>query len=454
MEDITIAPPRRRLGRRRPDTQQLVVETISRHADALLRTARRHTACQADAEDAYQRALEIFVKCAHRLDSASAHKWLHTVVKHEAYAVREQRARYVGVDEETALDALDDGRHVASVEERSERFDELTRAAEALGRLKPQEVTALWLKAQGLSYREIAERQGWTYTKVNRCLTEGRKSFLERFADIRSGAECERWLPVLSAVADGEAGAEQLVEVRPHLRNCPGCRAVLAGMRASGTPVAALLPAGLLVGGSGGGLLDRLGELVVGVQERIVAPLVKAQSAVEATSASKVAAVAAASAAALAGGGVAVHERVGGGDAARAAERPSVVEERRASAGPASAPASAAPLPAPSAVTLPAPDPSGAAVAASAPTPVPREAPKRETREAQAPPPEPEGAEFAAETPAAPAPEPSPEPSPFDPVEAPAPAAPAPAPAPSPAPAPAPSPAPSGDGESSPEFGF
>src|SRR3712207_304194 len=172
--------------------RDLVVSVVAEHADSLLRVARRYTGCAADAEDAYQRALEIFVRNAGRLDPATAHKWLHTVVKHEALEVRRQRAKLVGVEDEEALDALDDGRHVASVEERSERFEELTRAAEALRRLKPQEVTALVLKAQGLSYNEIAEREGWTYTKVNRCLTEGRRAFLRRVAGIEAGEECGR----------------------------------------------------------------------------------------------------------------------------------------------------------------------------------------------------------------------------------------------------------------------
>ena len=49
----------------------LVVETISLHADSLLRVARRYTHCQADAEDAYQRTLEILVRSAHRLDPST-----------------------------------------------------------------------------------------------------------------------------------------------------------------------------------------------------------------------------------------------------------------------------------------------------------------------------------------------------------------------------------------------
>ena len=67
--------------------------------------------------------------------------------------------------------------------------------AQALGRLKPQEVRCLLLRAEGYSYREICAETGWTYTKVNRCLTEGRRAFLERLAGIESGAECERLAP-------------------------------------------------------------------------------------------------------------------------------------------------------------------------------------------------------------------------------------------------------------------
>jgi hypothetical protein len=246
------------------------------------------------------------------------------------------------VEDEGALDALDDGRHLASVEEHGERFDELSRAAEALARCKPQEVTALVLKAQGLSYAEIAERQNWSYTKVDRCLKEGRRAFLDRFAGIESGAECARWTAVLSAMADGEAPARDVMAVRPHLRNCPSCRATLAAMQRAPAAAAALMPAGLVVGtGSGaGGLLARLGELVVGAQDRVAAPLVKAQSAMEAASVGKVAAVTA-SVAAMAGGGVAVQQRVADAPA-RAGEPPmrTVTDERPVAATTGSASAS------------------------------------------------------------------------------------------------------------------
>lgn len=395
MEDFAAARRRPRFARRRPDPQDLVVATIAEHAESLLRVARRHTACQDDAEDAYQRALEIFVRSAHRLDPLTAHRWLHTVVKRESWAVAEARGRLVGVDAPT-LEALDDGRCDTSVEERSERFEELARAAEALNRLKPQEVTALVLKAQGLSYAEIAQRQGWTYTKVNRCLSEGRKAFLARYRGIEAGEECARWLPVLSALADGEATAEQLVDARPHLRNCAACRAVLGDLQRATEPVAALLPPVVVLGGAAPptGLLDRLGELVVGLQERAVA----VHAAVETASAGKLAAVAA-STVAVAGGGVAV-DHAGAPDPIRA---PSAhVEPARATDRPAAERTPRTTSPARS-------EREPARTPAPAPSERPRPAPRDE--------PDPEPAVREEFAPEAPAPEPQAPPADeFDPI--------------------------------------
>src|SRR2546429_57803 len=76
--------------------------------------------------------------------------------------------------------------------------------AEAMANLKPPEIRCLLLKAEGLSYKEIAEATGFTYTKVNRALTEGRRAFMARVASIESGAECERVAPLISKAADGE----------------------------------------------------------------------------------------------------------------------------------------------------------------------------------------------------------------------------------------------------------
>src|SRR5262249_39155473 len=163
---------------------------------ALLRTARRYSLCADDAQDAYQRGLEILMRHAARLDADGAGGWLHTVVKREALRINRTRCRVVG-GEEVDFDAIE-VRTAPSPEERG--FGEVARSAGALRRRKPQEVRALWLKAMGNSYEEICELTGWSYTKVNRCLAEGRKSFLARYAGIETGEECRRWAPVLSAM--------------------------------------------------------------------------------------------------------------------------------------------------------------------------------------------------------------------------------------------------------------
>jgi len=51
---------------RRTATEELILRTIAAHADSLLRTARRHSICLDDAQDAYQRSIEIFMGHAHR----------------------------------------------------------------------------------------------------------------------------------------------------------------------------------------------------------------------------------------------------------------------------------------------------------------------------------------------------------------------------------------------------
>src|SRR3954447_15777929 len=136
---------RRAALRSREEADRLVLDIVAHHADSLLRVARRHSLCHDDAHDAYQRSLEILLRHAPRLDSDRAYKYAHTIVKHEAMRVRAVRSRTV-TGEEIDLD-----RHAASTvappDEHVLASDRLARSTEALQRLKPQELRALWLKA-------------------------------------------------------------------------------------------------------------------------------------------------------------------------------------------------------------------------------------------------------------------------------------------------------------------
>ncbi len=317
----------------------------------MLRVARRHSMCADDAHDAYQRTLELYLRHADRVDPATTGGWLRTVVKREALAVRAARQRELP-DDGTMLAAAPDTR-LPTADEQAERFDRLAHAAEALQRLKPAEVRALALRAEGLSYGEIARQTGWTYTKVNRCLAEGRRALRDRLADIEAGAECARWAGVLSRIADGEASAADVLAARPHLRRCSSCRATLRAYREAPREVAAVIPVAALAaattaGGRGPGPLASLEALAAGLQDRAVLTVARVQTSVEAAATGKAAAVAA-SAVALAGGGAVVAERTA--PAPRRASAPSAFAHRSpdgparglaAPAGPAASPGQAA----------------------------------------------------------------------------------------------------------------
>ncbi|HWT22659.1 MAG TPA: sigma-70 family RNA polymerase sigma factor [Solirubrobacteraceae bacterium] len=237
---------RARFGRRREDArgEARVAAMMTAHGDALRRVARRYSASADDAEDAVQRGLEIYLRRLARVDPATEVAWLKVVVKHEALAVSRARGAVLS-EEDVDFDA-----HPADQRPPDDLLvgrERARRVGEALRGLKPDEARALLLKADGLSYAEIGDRMGWTYTKVNRCLAEGRKRFFELYAEIEAGEACERVAPALASLARGHAGAATLVELRPHLRHCGPCRATVRtmhehGRRAALTPSAAGAP--------------------------------------------------------------------------------------------------------------------------------------------------------------------------------------------------------------------
>src|SRR4051794_9127302 len=240
----------------RPSRAQIepaALALLSRHSAGLLATARRYSACPQDAEDAYQRGVEILLTKAPTTSEADLLPWLRTVVKHEAYAVRKSNDRALPAPFGDAIGEAFELDKDAPTDERAERFEQLRVGAEAMAGLKPQELRCLLLRAEGLSYKEICAATGWTYTKVNRCITEGRRAFLKRVASIESGAECERLAPVISKLADGEAGPEEMRRVRPHLKGCLACKATLREYRAAPARLAGLVPVVALAGGASGG---------------------------------------------------------------------------------------------------------------------------------------------------------------------------------------------------------
>lgn len=228
--------------------KRAVVETYARNEAALRRTALRYSLCLDDAEDALQRGLEILLRKAPTNDPRELVKWTQTVVKHEAMAVRRERERILAGPAAVSSKAAEDWVALlpASADgppERAERRESIARSREALRALKPQEMRALTLLAEGYSYVEIGEITGWSQSKINKSLVAGRERFRQLIARSEDGSRCAEMRVSISAFCDGEAGPEQIAELREHLRGCVHCRATLRAYRAAPAAAAALAPA-------------------------------------------------------------------------------------------------------------------------------------------------------------------------------------------------------------------
>lgn len=248
--------------------KRAAVETYAHSEAALRRTARRYSLCADDAEDALQRALEILLRKAPSDDPQELVKWTQTVVKHEALAIRRERERVfagpaafrpkTGEEDWVALlPASADG-----PAERVERRETVARSREALQALKPQELRALTLLAEGYSYVEIGEITGYSQTKINRCLAEGRERFRKLISRSEDGSRCAEMQPLISAFCDGEAGTREVAMLREHLRACAHCRATLRTYRAAPAAAAALAPL------PARSLLERAQDALVGLSTR------------------------------------------------------------------------------------------------------------------------------------------------------------------------------------------
>lgn len=228
--------------------KRAAVETYARNEASLRRTARRFSLCHDDAEEALQRSLEILLRKGPSDDPRHLIKWMQTVVRREAMAVRRERERVLAgpaalkpepgmEDWVSLLPAESDG-----PPERAEREEAVARSREALRALKPHELRALSLLAHGYSYVEIGEITGFSATKINRSLAEGRERFRRMIARSEGGERCAEMKPLLSAFCDGQVTAAEVGELREHLRACAHCRATLRAYRAAPAAAAALTP--------------------------------------------------------------------------------------------------------------------------------------------------------------------------------------------------------------------
>jgi DNA-directed RNA polymerase specialized sigma24 family protein len=159
---------------------QILKPLLSQNRAILLRQAMKNSGRPADAEDALQDACVRFLTNYEGPAGTEALRWMMLVTKRCAWAIaarhRERESSHelssgdphgstaLGVAADAHLDPALLVERLALNEQR----------ITALAGLKHDERTALVLFGLGFSYGEIARKKRWSYTKVNRCITEGR----------------------------------------------------------------------------------------------------------------------------------------------------------------------------------------------------------------------------------------------------------------------------------------
>jgi len=163
-----------------PDRALLVA--LESGAAQLRAQAAQHSPSWADPDDALQDACLAFLRAYDGPPGPDALRYLMVAVRSCAWALGSGAAvRHADERPLSTTDAFDPETPPVRVAcerpgpaERAERRERVRHAGADLNRLKRDERAALLLFGLGFSYAEIAARRGWTATKVNRCLAEGR----------------------------------------------------------------------------------------------------------------------------------------------------------------------------------------------------------------------------------------------------------------------------------------
>jgi RNA polymerase sigma factor (sigma-70 family) len=148
---------------------RLATQLFTRKHAHLTRVARYHCRREADAEDALQEAFAAFLTEYDPDGGAPALPWLTVVLKRKCWRTNERRE--VEVEPFALAEVM-----VGESADPALRIEERDQARRRLGALKADERQAIVLHAAGYTYGEIGERYGWSQTKVNRCLYEGRRA--------------------------------------------------------------------------------------------------------------------------------------------------------------------------------------------------------------------------------------------------------------------------------------
>lgn len=174
----TAAPAPR--DKRTARAEALAEQLYAQHRSRLLAIAKRNSASIEDAEESLQDAFILFIDHFDPNDDSPPLAWITLTLKRRCWALykhqRHSWARTPTLGQSTAKNAKVES--LADWKPRPDEVAELNEEMETmrhrLASLKPDQREALAFFALGYSYHEICDITGWTYTKVNRNISEGR----------------------------------------------------------------------------------------------------------------------------------------------------------------------------------------------------------------------------------------------------------------------------------------
>ncbi len=213
----------------------------------LIRFAGRYTDSVEDAEDAYQRALEVALTRAPVTEDRRFLSWLFAVLKHEALAVSRTRRREGPAPGEDVGESLAEAADVGpSPEGVAEWRMRLRGLQDALASLTQAQRICLMLQSAGASYQAICTITGYSRRKVERSVLEGRRSLHAWELRLAGGDVCDGLRDTIERVGAGEASRGEERKLGRHIRHCQACRADLRSRRQSHEWLGALVPGALL----------------------------------------------------------------------------------------------------------------------------------------------------------------------------------------------------------------
>jgi DNA-directed RNA polymerase specialized sigma24 family protein len=163
------------------------------------RVARRARAAPEVVDDACATAWSQLVRRADVELGPRGVVWLITVAIHEAWRLQQRRTQETplgpyarpSMHDDDPLEPID----AIAVDVETQAVDRAQHPAdvEAFLTLKPRERQTLYLHALGYRYAEICELTGFTYTAVNRYITEGRRALRRGGYTLDERARRARW---------------------------------------------------------------------------------------------------------------------------------------------------------------------------------------------------------------------------------------------------------------------